>query len=147
MKDLSSKGRNFVCTKCPDTVMKLRRCQEDRFDFTEKDNGSVFPIKMTEYGASYGFCPAKSSWDPRIVSLFRLLVLSYETKQLLYSGGIAQQPAWFVDLLSWFIPRYDELKFYSRAKAILGEDTKKSKLKGSQSLGTNTRRTKHKSID
>jgi hypothetical protein len=71
-----------------------------------------------------------------------VLVLCYETKQLLYKGAIADQPAWFIDLIAWFIPRYDEIKFYSRAKSILG-DGSSNKPKGSQPGGSHKRRTKY----
>ena len=116
--------------------MKLRRCEEDRWDFSTED-ASFFPIKLAEHGQGYGFCPGKVTWDQSVGETFRLLVLCYETKSLLYSGGIAEQPSWFVELISWFIPRYDEYKFYYRAKSILGD----SKKTGTQN-GNNSRRTK-----
>lgn len=138
--ELSKKGRNFICAKCPEKIQKLRRCKEDRWDFTSED-ASLFPIKLSSHGGEYGFCPAKVTWFPDLIAQYRLLVLSYETKQLLYEGGLAQQPAWFIELLGWFVPRYDELKFYYRAKSILGDGKKKNTPKGSQPRGRNQRRT------
>ena len=116
--------------------MKLRRCEEDRWDFTE-DDAALFPIRLTQGGAGYGFCPAKATWDPELVSLYRLLILSYETKQLLYSGGLADQPGWFIELMGWFVPRYDELKFYHRANSILGSPgNKKSQASSPSTRGS-----------
>ena len=96
-------------------------------------------MKVSSTGSSFGFCPGKATWDLDTRQVYELLILSCETNQLLYKGGIADQPAWFIDLLSWFAPRYDQQKFYSRAAAIFG-DGKKSK--GNDS-GSNSRRTKH----
>ena len=124
---LKKAGRKFNCEKCPAKIQKLRRCGEDRFDFDHKD-GSMWPMRISEGGSSFGFCPAKATWDSEAKHLFNILVLSYETKQLLYTGGIAQQPGWYIDLLSWFISRYDDNKFYSRARSILGSDKKGSNL-------------------
>ena len=101
-------------------------------DFNDRD-GAMWPMRIQEGGSMYGFCPAKSTWDKEATSLYNILVLSYETKNLLYSGGIAEQPGWFIDLLSWFVTRYDENKFYSRATAILG-----SSKKGQNSAGNKT---------
>ena len=111
--------------------MKLRMCETDRWDYTSEDK-SLFPIKISNTGGSYGFCPAKTTWDYDLIGLYRLLILSCELKKLLYDGGIYSQPGWYVDLLSWFVTRYDEIKFYSRAQAILGSDNKKTKTPGSQ---------------
>jgi hypothetical protein len=121
--ELSKKGRNFNCQKCPAKVMKLRRCEEDRWDFTDKD-ASLFPIKLSDHGNAYGFCPAKVTWDNELIQLYQLLVLSFETKTMLTSGGIAEQPGWYIDLLGWFVNRYDQLKFYYRASSILGGKSK-----------------------
>jgi len=67
------------------------------------------------------------TWNPEIMQMFKLLVLSYELKSLLNSGGLAEQPAWYIELLGWFVPRYDEIKFYSRAQSILGDGSKSKK--------------------
>jgi hypothetical protein len=50
------------------------------------------------------------------------MVVAAEQKSLLVAGGISDQPAWFVSMLSWFIPAYDTLKFASRARMILGDE-------------------------
>jgi len=99
----------------------------DKWDFTSKDK-NLFPIKLHDRGTGYGFCPAKVTWDLGIRSLYDTLVLSYETKTMLYNGGIAEQPGWFADMLAWFVPRYDEIKFYSRARAILGDGKSTKKI-------------------
>ena len=129
--------RYFDCSNCSVRVQRLRRCDEDRFDFDHTD-GAIWPMRIQEGGSLYGFCPAKATWDQEIVSLYNLLVVSYETKQLLYTGGIADQPGWFVDLLSWFVSRYDENKFYSRAQSILGSNNKVQNS-GNQSGSTHSR--------
>lgn len=113
-------GRNFDCHKCSEGVKKIRRCQEDRWDFTKKD-GNIWPMQVTKGGDLYGFCPAKSTWDSETVTTFRMLVLAAETGVMWNAGGISEQPYWFVDILAWFIPMYDNNKFYSRARAILGD--------------------------
>jgi len=41
-------------------------------------------------------CPL--SWfRPKIITLLSMVQLTLETKQLLFSGGWARQPAWFVE--------------------------------------------------
>jgi hypothetical protein len=43
---------------------------------------------------------------------------------MLEEGPMMDQPDWWIDLLSWFLPFYNDQKFWSRAKAILGSDNK-----------------------
>lgn len=50
------------------------------------------------------------------------MVVAVDQKAMLISGGLADQPGWFVSLLAWFGPAYDTQKFVSRAKMILGGD-------------------------
>ena len=121
---LKKQGRNFNCDLCKEKVQQIRRCREERWDFNDQD-GTQFPIRLGEGGGLYGFCPAKATWDHEATSLYRLLLLSAETGALLKTGGIADQPGWFMDLAAWFLPKYSELRFYSRAKAILGDGTSK----------------------
>lgn len=125
------RAKVFQCSKCPEATQKLRRCREDREDFTQEDNGAVFPIMVTSEGQQYGFCPAKSTWDPSISSVYNSLMICAETGNLWNSGGISNQPSWFIELLSIFILRYNDHKFYSRAQAILGDG------KASKSVATN----------
>lgn len=54
------------------------------------------------------------------------MVVAVEQKQLLIPGGLSEQPSWFVTLLAWFGPAYDFLKFMSRVKMVLGDDSKSS---------------------
>lgn len=51
-------------------------------------------------------------------------MISVETGALYSKGGIGSQPDWYIDLLGWFLPVYSDLKFYSRVKAVLGEQPK-----------------------
>jgi hypothetical protein len=130
----SNKGRGFNCVTCPKEVQELRRCRENKWNFTSQD-AAIFPIKLQEGGRLYGFCPAKSTWDMETVSIFKLMVIAVEQKTLLFDGGLVDQPAWFIDLLAWFSPEYDMQKFLMKAKMILG-DSKPSKLpKGSKPSG------------
>lgn len=105
--------------------MKLRRCREDRLDFTEKD-ASFFPMVVERGGQLYGFCPGKATWDSNIAGIYQALVICAETGIMLEDGPLVDQSDWWVDLLSWFLPYYDDMKFWSRAKAILGSDSTKS---------------------
>jgi hypothetical protein len=43
---------------------------------------------------------------------------------MLKAGGLEDQPMWFIELLGWFIPRMDSLKFASKANMILGGSSK-----------------------
>ena len=115
----------------------LRRCSEDRYDFTYKDNISVFPIYAVKGGTPFGFCPGKASWFDHIHGLFRMLVLSAETGQLPYRGGLLEQPDWVINLLGWFVPYYKQYQFISRVKMVLG-DGKETKTKGLNN-GNNSR--------
>lgn len=128
---MAKKGRTFNCTSCPEAVQKLRRCREDRWDFTAKDS-NVFPVRIQEGGGLYGFCPAKATWDHEAINLFELMTLAVEHKAMLVSGGLADQPGWFISLLAWFGPAYDLQKFVSRAKMVLGDGEK------TQAVGSGT---------
>lgn len=59
-------------------------------------------------------------------------MLTAETGVMIEGGGIVDQPDWFIENLFWFLPRYNSVKFYSRASSILGSDDKKASnlLKG-----------------
>jgi hypothetical protein len=59
-------------------------------------------------------------------------MLTSETGAMIEKGGIIDQPDWFIENLFWFLPRYNSVKFYSRAASILGNDDKKASnlLKG-----------------
>lgn len=117
-------ARPFDCSSCPVKIQKLRRCREDRWDFTAEDNPAVFPISVKNGGASYGFCPAKSTWDLQTRQTFNILRISAETGQLFKSGGLVNQPEWFIELLADFLPLYDKLKFIGKAQMILGDGEK-----------------------
>jgi hypothetical protein len=120
------RAKVFQCSKCPLETQKLRRCRETREDFTYKDNGSVFPIMVTREGEQFSFCPGKATWDHTVSSVYSSLMICAETGNLWNSGGISDQPMWFIELLSIFLMRYNDHKFYSRAQAILGDGKTKS---------------------
>ena len=122
-EQLKQKGRNFTCQGCPTRTQELRRCREDRWDFTSED-GNQFPIRIHEGGGLHGFCPGKATRDPEASSLFELLTVACEMKALLVSGGIADQPGWFIAQMAWFGPDYSRQLFVSRARMVLGDDSK-----------------------
>jgi hypothetical protein len=89
-------------------------------DFTEAD-GAIWPMYVEQGGESYGFCPGKATWDFEAASTFKMLIISAETGRMIEEGGLYDQPDWWIDLLASFLPRYDQQKFFSRAKAVLGD--------------------------
>lgn len=105
--------------------MKLRRCQEDRWDFTEKD-GSLWPMYVNKGGELYGFCPSKATWDGQTMTLFRILQVASETGAMWQEGPLSEQPEWFIDVLSWFLTKYDMAKFTTKARMVLGDGKKES---------------------
>lgn len=106
--------------------MAKRRCQEDRWDFGEEDDSAVFPVQVHKGGGLYGFCPAKATWDPQVTTLFRALHVAAVTGTMWEQGALKDQPTWWLDLLSWFIQRYDAENFSSKARSVLGDGGKPS---------------------
>jgi hypothetical protein len=93
---------------------------EDRWDFTEAD-GLAFPIYINQGGGLYGFCPSKVARDDHaVVQVFQLLMIAAETGAMLKTGGLEDQPDWFVEMLGWLIPRLDLAKFSSKAMMVMG---------------------------
>lgn len=92
-------------------------------DFTDKDDPAVFPMYVSRGSTLFGFCPGKATWDKETLSLYRALKLSSESGNMWTSGGIADQPTWWVELLSWFLPKYNDLRFFGRVQSFIG-DTK-----------------------
>jgi hypothetical protein len=117
---LKREGRSFNCETCPEKVKQVRRCYEDREDFTEAD-GSIWPMTIEPGGHQFGFCPAKAAWDAEAMGTFRLLGLAAETGTMYEAGGLSNQPDWFIDLASWFIPLYKQRKIIMFAKAVIGD--------------------------
>lgn len=87
----------------------------------------MWPMYVIDGGTPFSFCPGKATWDRSATSTFRLLVVCAETGSLYSEGGIGDQPDWFIELLGWFLPRYNDLKFISRARFILGDGDGKRK--------------------
>ena len=109
---------------------KLTPCHEPRGDFTEAD-GSLWPLYIHKGGSLFGFCPSKVARDDHETSeVYRLLVVVAETGQLLVGGGLLDQPAWFIEELAWFLPRYSSYKFARQAAMCLGggEEAPKKQL-------------------
>lgn len=119
-------GPKFNCATCKPRIQQLRKCWEDRWDLDENDNPSVFPIRLSPDGQPFGFCPAKAQRDTEATKYFDLLMITAHTGAMLVRGGIEDQPSWFVEMASWFLQRYDQIKFYTRARNILGDGKSKS---------------------
>ena len=81
-------------------------------------------------GEMYGFCPGKSTWDPRIKGKIDELIVIAETGWKPLNGGLYDQPADLIDLLGWFLPKYDFMKFFRKADMMLGSGEKKSVKSG-----------------
>ena len=93
---------------------------EDRWDFTEQD-GNAFPVYITQGGGLYGFCPSKVARDDHAsVQVFQLLMIAAETGAMLRTGGLEDQPDWFIEMLGWLIPRLDLAKFASKVSMVTG---------------------------
>lgn len=105
----------------------MRRCREDRNDFTDAD-GAIFPMYVEKGGETYGFCPGKATWDKEAVSLYRLLLVSAETGRMLDNGSLSDQADYWIDLLAWFLPFYDHQKFVSRVRMVLGDGKEKASV-------------------
>ena len=120
-ESMIGKGRHFNCESCPTSIQKKRRCKEDKWDFKPKDD-IIFPIEVYKGGPRYGFCPGKVTWVSEFHTkrIFDLLVLTCETKFLLYEGGIMDQPSWYISKLSWFMPKYNALKEAMNQKRMWG---------------------------
>lgn len=91
-------------------------------------------------GMQYNFCPGKATWDHEARKLYEVMVTVAHTGALWDAGGLSEQPTWFVDMLAWFLPLYDRVKFFSRAAAILGDGKAKGPVreaptKGGRSIG------------
>jgi hypothetical protein len=121
------RAASFNCLTCRDRVKKLRRCKEDREDFTFEKDGNPWPIQIDKGGETYGFCPGKVTWRVENSDLLRLLIVGAETGVMIRGGGLADQPSWWIDLLGWFIPKYDAIKFASKARQVLGDGSKTKK--------------------
>lgn len=84
----------------------------------------------------YGFCPSKATWNPQLVDLCKLLMITAETGAMLNQGGLTDQPEWFIESLGWFLPKYQISKLNMIAKMFVGDGKTKGKksdgLKGSQ---------------
>jgi len=100
---------------------------ENRWDFTEKD-ASFFPMRIYDGGELYGFCPAKATWDHEAVTLYRSLIVSFNCGTMWEDGSLSEQPAWWVNLLSWFIQKYGHEVFVARAKMVLGDGSDSKKI-------------------
>jgi hypothetical protein len=77
-----------------------------------------------EGGQLYGYCPAKATWDASNILMFNAITVTIETGLAWNSGGVTNQPAWWVDLCAAVLPLANDLRFVNRAKMILGDGKK-----------------------
>jgi len=122
---LKKEGRAFDCASCPASVQKLRRCKEDR-EFTEQD-GAIWPMYINKGGTLYNHCPGKATWDRIAVEFFHKLILICEMKVMPNGGGLDEQDSELIETLSWFLPKYDLMKFVQRVDMVLGGDSSDNK--------------------
>ena len=125
-ENIDSKSRNFICSKCDPQTISRRRCKEDRWDFNSNDS-NIFPIRIDENGPLFGFCPGKATWDHILQMEFEELVLIAESGQLPKSGGLEKQDLQLIEDLKWFLPKYDNVKFFRRMAMIFGKSKTNNK--------------------
>lgn len=94
-------------------------------------------------GDLYGFCPAKATWDTWTINMYKALHVAVTCGAQWNSGGISEQPEWWVDLLSWFSARYDMTNFHRKAVMVLGDG--KDKSQGVSKNGNQQRATQRRS--
>jgi hypothetical protein len=111
-----------------EAVQKIRRCKEDRDDFTRSD-GSLWPMPIQKGGPSYGFCPGKATWSIEAAELLGIIELTYFTKSLYYPGSISEQPSWYVELIKDLLPFYESSKAAHKHSAMWGGGDKKPENK------------------
>lgn len=76
-------------------------------------------------GEHYGFCPSKVARDDfETAAIYHMLVVIAETGQLLDGNGVANQPAWLIEELAWFLPKYSAYKFANQISMVFGSDEK-----------------------
>jgi len=78
-------------------------------------------MQINQGGLLYPFCPGKATWDHEVRAVFNLLMFTAETGQLYRSGGLINQPEWYLDLLGMFLPLYNKINFASKVKMVLGD--------------------------
>ena len=136
-------GKRFNCDTCREATKRLRRCAENRWNFTGNDS-NVFPIEIRPKGRLYGFCPGKANWYPATVRMYQLLVVATELGVNPYPGALSEQPEDLVAVLSWFAPAYNNQVVPMRA-GLASEETTGArptppKTSGGNAIGHNHRR-------
>jgi hypothetical protein len=111
--------------------MKLRRCKEDREDFTNKD-GNFWPIQIEKGGGpSFSFCPGKATWSEDAAEAMRLIETTYFLKQPLFPGCFFDQPWWYGELIDECLPLYEIHRENAKQRQMWGGgDTKAGKQTG-----------------
>lgn len=112
------------------SVQKLRRCKEDRDDFTRSD-GSLWPMPIQKGGPGFGFCPGKATWSKEASELMGLVELTYITRTLFYPGSISEQPSWYIELIKDMLPLYEGHRSAQKHNAMWGGSSKDKPKQGS----------------
>ena len=111
-------AKNFDCSKCPASLKKSRKCEEDGFDQLAR------PISIDSLGMKLSFCPAKATWYDEYTILFYEMVMTLETGILPKGGSFEDQSSLFVQLFPFFVDRYKSRQ-YSRTWGDVYEFTPK----------------------
>lgn len=85
-------------------------------------------MRIYDGGELYGFCPSKATWDAEAVLLYRSLVVATQCGTMWERGSLSEQPSWWIELLSWFVQKYNHEVFVQRAKMVLGDGSEAKKL-------------------
>lgn len=122
-RKLKSGGRNFDCSKCLEATKKIRRCTEERWDFTSKD-GKDFPISLIKGTEGHSFCPSKLHRDdPAFVLYCHQLYVAYKTGNLPKGRSTDMMDAQTLTDLQFFIKHWESLaesEKFNRLGMMLG---------------------------
>lgn len=123
--------------------MKLRKCEDDREDFTKKDNPGLWPIRLSKGGPAFSFCPGKATWDHDAAEALRLLETTYFLGQPLFPGSFMEQPWWYAEFISEYLPVYDDMRENNKQRAMWGSgDSKASQTNKNAKSRSSTARQK-----
>jgi len=111
----SDSHKHFDCSKCRQSVKKLRKCETNRWDYTFEKDGNPFPMEVFKGGNLYGFCPGKAQWYSYLTNIYEIMASCCEMGVLPYSGGLLDQPEWFIRNIGWFSQRYQDLASVTRS--------------------------------
>lgn len=100
-------------------MQKLRRCKEDREDFTAKD-GNVWPLRLEKGGVPFSFCPGKATWSDEAAEALHLIETTYYLRQPLFPGSFFEQPWWYGELIDEILPLYESYRDAQKHRQMWG---------------------------